>query len=327
MLTSSPSFSTAELTPIPISRPGSDAGSPRIAQSSLRGRVEQQVDALAGSANKVLTGVVDTSFGVLRALLPGQTPESHVDLSTPPGDADQSAAPWNVPQSRFGLLRRDTGFSIASIAASLPGRSKSSQPEESGQQLIDVPSRPGSSRSVRTDEPSEEESDEDDEDEDDEEEGEHDARSIRSFESMMSQRSRQARKRKTTGGRKSLADRLASVPGLARLSQPSDAPKVSLHGPVSRLAEYTHPCCTVGHRCFSFGIASVVSPRPAAGCPAAAGLARVVAAAVAHRHPDIAPKCPLPELHRGRHQGVRSGRALEGVQAARRGRPRDGGLP
>ncbi|KAM5530813.1 hypothetical protein V8D89_013542 [Ganoderma adspersum] len=216
-------ISTAELTPIPISRPGSDAGSPRITQSSLRGRVEQQVDALAGSANKVLTGVVDTSFGVLRALLPGQTPESHVDLSTPPADADQSAAPWNIPQSRFGLLRRDTGFSIASIAASLPGRSKAAPNEESGQQMVDVPSRPGSSRSVRPEEQSaseedEEEDEEDEEDEDEEEEG-HDTRSIRSFESMMSQRSRQARKRKTTtGGRKSLADRLASVPGLSRLS-------------------------------------------------------------------------------------------------------------
>lgn len=223
MLTSSSSSSTAELTPIPISRPGSDAGSPRIAQSSLRGRVEQQVDALAGSANKVLTGVVDTSFGVLRALLPGQTPESHVDLSTPPADADQSAAPWNTPQSRFGLLRRDTGFSIASIAASLPGRSKAAPHEESGQQMVDVPSRPGSSRSVRPDEQSASEEDEveeeeDEEDEYEEEEG-HDTRSIRSFESMMSQRSRQARKRKTTtGGRKSLADRLASVPGLSRLS-------------------------------------------------------------------------------------------------------------
>ena len=192
-----------------------------MAQSSLRGRVEQQVDALAGSANKVLTGVVDTSFGVLRAFLPGQNLDPHAEVPTPPTDADQSAAPWNIAQPRFGLLRRDTGFSIASIAASLPGRSKSTQGEESGQQMIDVPSRPGSSRSVRPeDEDEEDDEDEDDEDDDNEEEGEHDTRSIRSFESMMSQRSRQARKRKTTtGGRKSLADRLASVPGLSKLSQ------------------------------------------------------------------------------------------------------------
>ncbi|KAI8985598.1 hypothetical protein BD414DRAFT_59587 [Trametes punicea] len=229
-------ISTAELSPIPIGRAGSESGSPRVPQASLRGRVEQQVDALAGSANKVLTGVVDTSFGVLRALLPGQASDAHPNgVATPPVDADQSAAPWNIPQPRFGLLRRDTHFSIASIAASLPGRAKSSQPEESGQQMIEVPSRPGSSRSMRPEDgtPSEESSDEDEEDEDeeDEEEEEHDSRSIRSFESMMSQRSRQARRRKATSasGRKSLADRLASVPGLSRLSQsaPGDAPKMS----------------------------------------------------------------------------------------------------
>ena len=75
--------------------------------------------------------------------------------------------PWNIAQPRFGLLRRDTHFSIASIAASLPGRSKSVQGEEAGQQMIDVPSRPGSSRSVRPEDqtPSEESSEEDEEDE------------------------------------------------------------------------------------------------------------------------------------------------------------------
>ncbi|KAI0742030.1 hypothetical protein C8Q80DRAFT_1221824 [Daedaleopsis nitida] len=233
-------ISTAELTPIPISRPGSESGSPRVPQSSLRGRVEQQVDSLAGSANKVLTGVVDTSFGVLRALLPGQASNPQ-DVPTPPIDADQSAAPWNISQPRFGLLRRDTHFSIASIAASLPGRSKASQPEESGQQMTEVPSRPGSSRSMRPEEQSEEESEEDEESEEESEEEELDARSIRSFESMMSQRSRQARKRKTTGGRKSLADRLASVPGLSRLSQgaPTDASKAS--PPASRRSSLLVP--------------------------------------------------------------------------------------
>ncbi|KAI0718069.1 hypothetical protein C8T65DRAFT_706982 [Cerioporus squamosus] len=237
-------ISAAELTPIPISRPGSDAGSPRVPQASLRGRVEQQVDALAGSANKVLTGVVDTSFGVLRALLPGQTSETNADVPTPPIDADQSAAPWNITQPRFGLLRRDTHFSIASIAASLPGRSKSTLGEESGQQMMDVPSRPGSSRSVRPDDqtPSEESSEEDEEDdEEEEEEEEYDTRSIRSFESMMSQRSRRARKRKTTGGRKSLADRLASVPGLSRLSQGGTGEAAKLSPPGSRRSSLLVP--------------------------------------------------------------------------------------
>jgi hypothetical protein len=36
---------------------------------SLRGRVEQQVDGIAGSANKVISGVLDMSFGILCSFL------------------------------------------------------------------------------------------------------------------------------------------------------------------------------------------------------------------------------------------------------------------
>ncbi|KAH9849874.1 hypothetical protein C2E23DRAFT_736274 [Lenzites betulinus] len=244
-------ISTAELTPIPINRTGSESGSPRVPQASLRGRVEQQVDALAGSANKVLTGVVDTSFGVLRALLPGQQAadgNGPDGVATPPVDADQGAAPWNIAQPRFGLLRRDTHFSIASIAASLPGRAKSVSAEEAGQQMVDVPSRPGSSRSMRPEEvsaseESDEEDEEEDEDEDDEQEEGHDTRSIRSFESMMSQRSRQARKRKaaSASGRKTLADRLASVPGLSRLSQSQGGDPTKISPTASRRSSLMVP--------------------------------------------------------------------------------------
>lgn len=228
-------YSTAELTPIPL-RIGSESSSPRTAQPSLRGRVEQQVDAIAGSANKVISGVVDSSFGVLRAFLPGS------EDPTSPHSPD--AAPWNATRPGFGLLRRDTGFSIASLAASLPGsvgKAVVKKDEESGQQLVEVPSRPGSSRSIRVEDAtssSEASGDEDDEEgseEEDEDEGGHDARSIRSFESMMSSRSgkRRTKKRMAAGpggvGRKSLTDRLASMPGLSRLSQsaPGDSNKVS----------------------------------------------------------------------------------------------------
>ena len=207
--------------------------------------MEQQVDAIAGSANKVISGVVDSSFGVLRALLPGN--EEGV---TSPHSPD--AAPWNATRPGFGLLRRDTGFSIASLAASLPvsvGKAVVKKDEESaGQQLVEVPpSRPGSSRSIRVDDASEEDDvsegeddeggeDDDEEDEEDEEEEGYDARSIRSFESMMSSRSgkkKKTKKRMAAGpggvGRKSLTDRLASMPGLSRLSQSGqgDSNKVS----------------------------------------------------------------------------------------------------
>lgn len=227
-------YSAAELTPIPL-RIGSENSSPRTAQPSLRGRVEQQVDAIAGSANKVISGVVDSSFGVLRAFLPGSE-----DVTSP---HSPDAAPWNATRPGFGLLRRDTGFSIASLAASLPGsvaKAVVKKDEESGQQLVEVPSRPASSRSIRVEDAtsSSEASGDEDEDEEgseEEEEGEYDARSIRSFESMMSNRSgkRRTKKRMAAGpggvGRKSLTDRLASMPGLSRLSQsaPGDSNKVS----------------------------------------------------------------------------------------------------
>ena len=52
------------------------------------------------------------------------------------------------------------------------------------------------------------------------EEEEHDTRSIRSFESMMSSRSQHKRRKKlaSVNGRQSITDRLASMPGLSRLS-------------------------------------------------------------------------------------------------------------
>lgn len=146
----------------------------------------------------------------------------------------------------FGLLRRESGFSIASLAASLPiaGRSRSNTNtgEESGQQLITV-SRPSSirsraslrvklrggdesqdevsdhdSESVASDEEEESEAGEEDGDVEGEEGvggqsvGTGDARSIRSFESMLSA---SKEKSKMSRARKSLSDRLASVSALA----------------------------------------------------------------------------------------------------------------
>lgn len=174
------------------------------------------MDAITGSANKVISGVVDSSFGVLRALLPGAQGVEPVVTEAESVDV----------RPGFGLLRRDTAFSIASLAASLPGagmRSKTpvQKDEESGQQLVEVPSRPASVRSMRAPSSSEEDSEEEEYDEEEEEEeGEYDTRSIRSFESMMSSRSRERRKKKVAraNGRKSITDRLASMPGLSRLS-------------------------------------------------------------------------------------------------------------
>ena len=226
------SISTADLTPIPVHRAALESSqtppvSPEGVPARLRRGVEQQVDAIAGSANKVILGVVDQGFGVLRALLPGNPADAQA-TSPENTNADQDAAPWNAARPGFGLLRRESGFSIASLAASLPvGRDRSrsfasttgTTAEESGQMMVDVSSRPGSVRSIYgSDAESNGDENSQENESDEEEEGSiddrHDTRSIRSFENMMG---RAARRRRP---RKSLTDRLASMPGLARLSGP-----------------------------------------------------------------------------------------------------------
>ncbi|KAF8877910.1 hypothetical protein BD779DRAFT_1556262 [Infundibulicybe gibba] len=222
--------STADLTPIPLNRSPklTPEDSPLLPPDagSLRGRVEQQVDAIAGSANKVITGVVDSSFGILRSLLP----------NTSPAAAGGETVVGPV-RPGLGLLRRESGFSIANIAAALPmpgvGKAKTNG-EEVGQQLL-VVSRPGSVRSSgqldgensdgseddAEDESDDESADEDDGDDEDNAPAETgDTRSIKSFESMLSsQRREKNRQRKQAAGRKSLTDRLAhmSRSGLAGL--------------------------------------------------------------------------------------------------------------
>ncbi|KAG1841241.1 hypothetical protein DFJ58DRAFT_77051 [Suillus subalutaceus] len=230
--------STADLTPIPIVRTTLPPDAPPDAPDSLRGRVEHGVDAIAGSANKVISGVVDSSFGVLRSFLPSAPTSTSAPTlaptltstftSTP--TTETSDARWNM-----GLLRRESGFSIASL---VPGRKGDGKGEDGQRELVEVSSRPGSIRSIymnedvgvggtedeneESDEEEEEEEEdgEDEEEESEEEEHARDARSIRSFESMMSGNSGTARKKKKLSAlsRKSLTDRLAQVPGLSRLS-------------------------------------------------------------------------------------------------------------
>ena len=110
----------------------------------LRGRAEQQVDAIAGSVNKVLAGVMDMSFGMLKSLLPAQEAQvsgvnSTVGSTTVPAaatattlNATTGSVPWNVVRPNFGLLRCENGFSIASIAALLPQAITSRKPGSGG---------------------------------------------------------------------------------------------------------------------------------------------------------------------------------------------------
>ena len=112
----------------------------------------QQVDAIADSANKVISGVVDSSFGILRSFMPD--PSKSPALSSNGRLTPSGGTPGSLPKTGFGLLRRESGFSIASLAASLPvsipGRAKSNAGAagEEGQQLVTV-SRPSSVKSFK----------------------------------------------------------------------------------------------------------------------------------------------------------------------------------
>lgn len=214
-------MSVADLTPIPLAETVESAASASnhpldiiSASIRLRGKVNQVGEMAGSAAGKVLLGVMDTSMLALKGLLSG--PESN------PDDSGQRPG--------FGLLRRGSGFSIASVAASLPAVGRSTPraaPDEipqEGQQLIEVSSRPGSLRSMRmgdsdesggsTDDSSgssEEGSSDEQEASDDEGLRGGDARSVRSFSSMLSKGSR--------GDRPSLQDRLANMSNLSRFSK------------------------------------------------------------------------------------------------------------
>ena len=145
----------------------------------------------------------------------------------------------------FNILRRESGFSIASLAASSPmgGHPRSTSIEETGWQLITV-SRPSPLRSKTSwrrntsrgvgdgDDESQDDDDESDDesesaasgDEESDEAAEEtvsvtasggDARSICSFENMLSAGKEQGKNKKTVRPRKSLSDRLASVSAVA----------------------------------------------------------------------------------------------------------------
>ncbi|KAG5339356.1 hypothetical protein C0989_004636 [Termitomyces sp. Mn162] len=222
-------LSAADLTPIPLNRSPIADATPLAAATAdglpgrLRGGVEQ--------ANKVITGVMDTSFGMLRSLLPqaADTAQPSASVSTTtPSSPPNTTVPVAAANPGFGLLRRESGFSIRSLTAALDiGRGSSKGGEETGQQLVTV-SRPASVKSVHGDESGEESEtetetgEEEDEDEDQEDaSGDGDARSIRSFESMLSASSKGKGKRKDKDGkprtRRTLTDRLAHMSSLAGL--------------------------------------------------------------------------------------------------------------
>jgi hypothetical protein len=172
----------------------------------------------------------------------------------------------NNAKPGFNLLRRgESGFSIASLAASLPigggNRARSTGEEEKGQQLVTV-SRPSSLKSKTSlrnrrrdgDESQDDEDDDDDDDDDesaesaatgddDEEESDDDeaaaavetvssslasdARSIRSFETMLSAGKEQG---KSNNNKKTVRPRKSISDRLASVSAVAAASKVRVFG-------------------------------------------------------------------------------------------------
>jgi hypothetical protein len=216
-------YSVADLTPIPLAETVESAASAShhpldliSASIRLRGKVNQVGEMAGSAAGKVLLGVMDTSMLALKGLLSG--------TDSNPGSSGQRPG--------FGLLRRGSGFSIASVAASLPAvgrgtpRTAADEIPQEGQQLIEVSSRPGSLKNMQigdgeessgtTDDSSGSEDDSSEEQEASDDEGTRggDTRSVRSFSSMLSRGSRDDRR-----DRPSLQDRLANMSNLTRFSK------------------------------------------------------------------------------------------------------------
>ncbi|CUA78118.1 Nuclear receptor corepressor 2 [Rhizoctonia solani] len=227
-------MSVADLTPIPLAETVESAASAShhpldiiSASIRLRGKVNQVGEMAGSAAGKVILGVMDTSMLALKGLLGTDT---NPDPDQRPG---------------FGLLRRGTGFSIASVAASLPAVGRGTPradpdviPQE-GRQLVEVSSRPGSLRSVEmgnSDESggsttssggSEDDSSDEAASDDDGARG-ADTRSVRSFSSMLSRGSKDDRR-----DRLSLQDRLANMSNLSKFSKSPPGPGLRKLSPPS----------------------------------------------------------------------------------------------
>ena len=196
------------------------------ASSRLRGRVFQ-VGELAGSAadsaNKVITGVVDSSWTALRGLIIAPGPSTDVMDVEDPGPSDAANSELRAPQhSTFSLA--NVTASVASIAAAaaasttaVRNRSRADshasplaveQQWGGNQEMIEVASRPDSARELAADDvlPSHVSDEESENVKDDPQQHISDVRSIRSVSSIMSREIRDETKE-----RMSLSNRLATI--------------------------------------------------------------------------------------------------------------------
>ncbi|ORX41021.1 hypothetical protein BD324DRAFT_654638 [Kockovaella imperatae] len=239
-------ISVDNLSPIGLNdldNANADTASIATASSRLRGRVFQ-VGELAGSAadsaNKVITGVVDSSWTAIRGLISSPAPNitaTEEGQMPPPADVHPEAVDGRArgnSTSAFSLS--SVTASMAGIAAAATNRNRSragsrasalERPEHTwkgNEEMIDVSSKPGSIRegALQFDTNEDEAMTKSDDDEhvpvrSNRERRRSDARSIQSVSSVFSRDKEEARAMEKDKDRVSLSDRLASIGALGRL--------------------------------------------------------------------------------------------------------------
>lgn len=226
------SRSVEDLSPIGLTyldESNADAASIVSASSRLRGRVFQVTEmagSAADSANKVLTGVVDSSWTALRGLM-GNNPDQQMVV-------ENGVSVPTVPRPNM-RPRQASSFSLASVTASVASiaaaastaaarsrsratsRASETQQQWTGnQEMMEVSSRPESIHELH---PTEEEAvEESNRSEEKLEKDRSDVKSIKSVSSMMSKEDSGSR-----AERASLSNRLASIGVLGRLPSPQTA--------------------------------------------------------------------------------------------------------
>ncbi|TIA93712.1 hypothetical protein E3P77_00687 [Wallemia ichthyophaga] len=189
--------------------------------SKIRSKVTGEIGDLAGSANKVFTGVVDSGWGALRGIIDRK--ENTVSPPTIVRTADEltSSPVDSRPQSMFN--RRASSLSVASIAANVANiaSGKDNKPRlntlpdnDTGDRELVNMSSSVSSREIPVSQSLDFEHKRKD----------SDARSVKSMSSMKSYNSN---KEESFGERMNITNRLASIPGLGRFSLNQTSPQAS----------------------------------------------------------------------------------------------------
>ncbi|WWD08310.1 hypothetical protein V865_006421 [Kwoniella europaea PYCC6329] len=220
-------MSIADLSPIGLNyldESNADAASIASASSRLRGRVFQVGElagTAAGSANKVITGVVDSSWMALRGLMGnGSVPNPNAS-EVEPSSAESENRPEMRPRGASTFSLASVTASVASIAAAAAARNRSRASSRASEQVwggnqelqeVSSNSRPASIRERSNEYYSSDEdgggSDEEHEVEEKEPAGEERSKNGKGLKEEVKERV-------------SLSNRLASIGVLGRLSSPA----------------------------------------------------------------------------------------------------------